>query len=163
MIIWIFLTATKGIKELEMHEFILTLGAAPVQRGRPQGPGNLKDLKGLGKGTGLPRAHNQPEGSFIPSAACARTRPLESGPLHRRNHPPAVEGLFMKGWCVMGNDAPEEERLLSTRDIAAMFSVHKHTAGGWVKKGLLTGIKTPGGQWRCKESEVRELLKFPPP
>ena len=54
------------------------------------------------------------------------------------------------------DDAPE--RMLATRDVAALFSVDPSTVQDWANAGKLSVIRTLGGHRRYRESEVRALL-----
>jgi excisionase family DNA binding protein len=51
-----------------------------------------------------------------------------------------------------------EERLLTPGEAAAMFRVDPRTVTRWANAGRLTSIRTPGGQRRFREAEVRQLL-----
>jgi excisionase family DNA binding protein len=55
-----------------------------------------------------------------------------------------------------GNET--SDRLLTPREVAALFRVSKTVPARWERRGLLTAIRTPGGHRRYKESEVREFL-----
>lgn len=48
--------------------------------------------------------------------------------------------------------------LLTPEQVALLFLVEKRTVTDWAKDGLLRGIKTPGGQWRFHEADVRAAL-----
>lgn len=48
--------------------------------------------------------------------------------------------------------------LLTTREVAALFRVGRHTVSLWANNGRLGSIRTPGGHHRFYESEVRALL-----
>jgi excisionase family DNA binding protein len=50
------------------------------------------------------------------------------------------------------------ERLLPPRVVAALFHVDPKTVTRWARDGKLSSIKTPGGQRRFLEAEVRALL-----
>ena len=49
-------------------------------------------------------------------------------------------------------------KLLTPDQVASIFLVEKRTVTDWAKLGLLKGIKTPGGQWRFHEMDVRAEL-----
>ena len=51
------------------------------------------------------------------------------------------------------------ERLLTPREVAALFRVDPKTVSRWAKAGKLSSIRTLGGHRRYRESEVRNLLK----
>ena len=55
---------------------------------------------------------------------------------------------------------PEIQRrpLLTTSQVAALFFVDYRTISRWRRQGRLTSIKTPGGQYRFDEAEIRALL-----
>jgi len=57
---------------------------------------------------------------------------------------------------------PDEDRLLTPGEVAAMFRVTTETVRRWSKTGKLTVIRTPGGRPRYREAEVRALLAFTP-
>lgn len=48
----------------------------------------------------------------------------------------------------------KEDPLLSTQQIAEMFSVKRKTVEGWIRDGLLKGTKIGGRYWRVPESEM---------
>ena len=50
-------------------------------------------------------------------------------------------------------------RYLTRSEVSAMFRVNPKTLAAWVRAGKLSGIKTPGGQWRFREAEVLALLE----
>lgn len=50
------------------------------------------------------------------------------------------------------------DRLLTTREVAALFGVDPRTVTVWVRAGRIPALLTPGGQRRFKESEVRAHL-----
>lgn len=50
------------------------------------------------------------------------------------------------------------ERLMTTNEVAALFRVDHKTVARWAAGGRISSIKTPGGQHRFRESEVRALL-----
>jgi excisionase family DNA binding protein len=50
------------------------------------------------------------------------------------------------------------ERLMTPREVSAALRVHVKTVTRWAKDGKLSSIKTPGGQRRFREAEVRALL-----
>lgn len=50
------------------------------------------------------------------------------------------------------------EHMLTSRDVAAIFSVQSKTVRRWADAGLLTPIRTPGGHRRYREEEVAALL-----
>lgn len=56
---------------------------------------------------------------------------------------------------------PAASALLLPKDIADKFRVDVTTVRRWLRTGKLAGIRTPGGQWRCREGDVQELLSAP--
>lgn len=52
------------------------------------------------------------------------------------------------------------EPLLTTAEVAAMFRVRTQTVTRWAETGWLTSIRTPGGHYRYRASEVDELLEL---
>jgi excisionase family DNA binding protein len=55
-------------------------------------------------------------------------------------------------------DIPENERLLSPAEVAALFKVSSVSVTRWARAGKLPFIWTPGGSRRYREAEVRALL-----
>ena len=53
--------------------------------------------------------------------------------------------------------------LLTTAEVAVLFNVGWKTVSRWARDGRLSAIRTPGGQRRFDEGEVRELLRFGKP
>ncbi len=56
----------------------------------------------------------------------------------------------------------EQEILLTTAEVAALFRVDPKTVTRWAKAGKLTAIRTLGGHRRYRQSEVQSLLKSIP-
>ncbi len=52
---------------------------------------------------------------------------------------------------------PNDSRLLTSREVAAMFHVDPKTVTRWAISGRLTIIRTPGGHRRYRESEIQAL------
>ncbi len=50
------------------------------------------------------------------------------------------------------------ERLLTPGEVAAMFRVDPKTVNRWARMGRLDSVRTPSGQRRYREAEVRALL-----
>lgn len=48
--------------------------------------------------------------------------------------------------------------LLTPGEVAVLFRVDPKTVNRWAAAGRLSSIRTPGGQRRFRESEVRALL-----
>jgi excisionase family DNA binding protein len=56
----------------------------------------------------------------------------------------------------------EAPRLLTAREVAALFRVDRSTVTRWAQTGKLPCIDTPGGMRRFRESDVRALLEQDP-
>ena len=54
--------------------------------------------------------------------------------------------------------ASDEDRLLTTAEVAAIFRVDPKTVSTWARVGRIRSIRTPGGHRRFRESEVQRLL-----
>jgi len=52
----------------------------------------------------------------------------------------------------------EDDRLLTSAEVAAIFRVNPKTVIRWEKSGRLESIHTPGGKPRFSEKQVLELL-----
>jgi excisionase family DNA binding protein len=52
------------------------------------------------------------------------------------------------------------DRLLTPAEVASLFRVDNKTVTRWANSGRLKGVRTPGGHWRFRESDVRELMQF---
>ena len=51
------------------------------------------------------------------------------------------------------------ERLLTPAEVAALFRVDVKTVGRWARKDpRITTIRTPGGHYRFRESEILAIL-----
>ena len=50
------------------------------------------------------------------------------------------------------------ERLLTPRQVAAMFRVDPKTVTRWASSGRVGSIRTPGGHRRFRETVIRALL-----
>lgn len=59
----------------------------------------------------------------------------------------------------MPPDIPDEDRLLTPAETAAVFKVDAKTITRWVKARKLTPLYTLGGHRRYRETEVRALLR----
>jgi excisionase family DNA binding protein len=53
---------------------------------------------------------------------------------------------------------PVAERLLTPAEVAGMLRVDPRTVSRWHRKGRIAGFRTPGGQRRFRESDVRALM-----
>jgi excisionase family DNA binding protein len=52
------------------------------------------------------------------------------------------------------------DRLMTPAEVASLFRVDVKTVTRWANAGRLNGVRTPGGHWRFRESDVRELMQF---
>jgi excisionase family DNA binding protein len=52
----------------------------------------------------------------------------------------------------------ENDRLLTSPEVGALFRVDSKTVTRWAKAGRISSIRTPGGHRRYRESEIRALL-----
>jgi excisionase family DNA binding protein len=55
--------------------------------------------------------------------------------------------------------AEPSDRLLTPREVAVLFRVDAKTVARWAATGRIKGVRTPGGQWRFRESDVRDALR----
>jgi excisionase family DNA binding protein len=55
--------------------------------------------------------------------------------------------------------AEPSDRLLTPREVAVLFRVDSKTVARWAATGRIKGVRTPGGQWRFRESDVRDALR----
>ena len=55
-------------------------------------------------------------------------------------------------------DATDQQVLLTPREVASIFRVSTRTPARWSREGKLDAIRTPGGQRRFREADVRALL-----
>ena len=51
------------------------------------------------------------------------------------------------------------ESLLTTSEVANELQVSRNSVTAWVKRGQLSAIKLPSGQFRIPASEVRKILE----
>jgi excisionase family DNA binding protein len=51
------------------------------------------------------------------------------------------------------------DRLLTCAEVATMFRVDRKTVTHWAVGGRIVSIRTPGGHYRFRESDMRELLR----
>lgn len=49
------------------------------------------------------------------------------------------------------------KQLLTPEEVAALFSVSTKTVSRWAKRGILPGLKTPGGHWRFYAADVERM------
>lgn len=54
---------------------------------------------------------------------------------------------------------PDDDRLLTPGEVAALFRVDPRTVTRWAKARRVKSIRTPGGHRRFRESEIRALLE----
>jgi excisionase family DNA binding protein len=53
----------------------------------------------------------------------------------------------------------EPPRLLTTKEVAALFRVNRNTVTRWAQAGKLRSVSTPGRMRRFRESDVLALLE----
>jgi excisionase family DNA binding protein len=53
----------------------------------------------------------------------------------------------------------EQEELLTSAEVAALFGVDRRTVVLWAKRGRLPALRTPGGQHRFRADQIDRLLK----
>lgn len=60
-----------------------------------------------------------------------------------------------------GQEAASErrDRLLTPAEVASLFRVDPKTVTRWAIQGRISGIRTPGGRWRFRESDLRDALR----
>lgn len=51
-----------------------------------------------------------------------------------------------------------DEHLLTSSEVAALFRVGQSSVNRWAVTGRISSLRTPGGRYRFRESEVRALL-----
>lgn len=49
---------------------------------------------------------------------------------------------------------PSQERLLTRWEVALVFKVSPRTVTAWARSGRFPSTRTPGGQYRFRESDV---------
>jgi len=54
-------------------------------------------------------------------------------------------------------------KFLKPKDVAALLEVDGSTVRGWIAKGLLPALLTPGGQYRIDPRDVDALMTLPRP
>jgi excisionase family DNA binding protein len=60
---------------------------------------------------------------------------------------------------VTGTPSPDlMERLLTRLEVAAVMRVSPRTVTSWARVGRLRSTRTPGGQYRFRESDVKEQI-----
>jgi excisionase family DNA binding protein len=58
-----------------------------------------------------------------------------------------------------GRRTEEQDELLTSAEVAALFGVDRRTVVLWAKRGRLPALRTPGGQHRFRADEIDRLLK----
>lgn len=58
----------------------------------------------------------------------------------------------------MKQRSDQEEELLTSGEVAAMFGVDRKTVNRWAEEGKIGSIKTLGGHRRFLRSEIEELV-----
>lgn len=51
------------------------------------------------------------------------------------------------------------DRLMTPAEVARLFRVYPKTVSRWAKAGRLSSIRTPGGRYLFRESEVRAQIE----
>ncbi len=59
----------------------------------------------------------------------------------------------------MADSGHDNDRLLTSREVAEKFRVDPKTVTRWATRGKLTDIRTGGGHHRFWESEIRAMLR----
>ena len=60
---------------------------------------------------------------------------------------------------VASDEKDEPNRLLTRRQVAALFGVSASTVTRWAQRGLLKTVRTPGGHYRFPAREARQLAE----
>jgi len=50
-------------------------------------------------------------------------------------------------------------RLLHTSEVALLYQVSPRTVMDWARSGRIPSVRTPGGHYRYRLSDIRELLE----
>lgn len=50
-------------------------------------------------------------------------------------------------------------RLISAAEAARRYGVNKSTMTRWIKAGKVAAMRTPGGQWRLRATDVERLIQ----
>ena len=65
-----------------------------------------------------------------------------------------IAEIFRAEFAKMQTSAPDDEEVLTVREVARAKRVSPRTVYGWASSNLIRHSKTPGGQLRFKRSEV---------
>jgi excisionase family DNA binding protein len=57
-----------------------------------------------------------------------------------------------------GEGVTEPRELLTPTEVGKALKVDPKTVTRWIAKGLLRGIKTPGGQNRCYRTDIEAIV-----
>ena len=53
----------------------------------------------------------------------------------------------------------DNQELLRTSDVAALFQVSTRTVSEWARRGRVPCMRTPGGQWRYPAEPIHRLVE----
>jgi excisionase family DNA binding protein len=56
------------------------------------------------------------------------------------------------------NDS-DQQQILLPREVAAIFRIHPHSLGRWVREGKIKHFRTAGGHVRFRREDIEEALK----
>jgi hypothetical protein len=56
-------------------------------------------------------------------------------------------------------DPLDDDRSLTLSEVAALFGVAPQSVGRWAQAGLVPYSKTPGGERRFRQGDIRRLLE----
>ena len=59
----------------------------------------------------------------------------------------------------MKQRSEQEDELLTSGEVAAMFGVDRKTVNRWAEEGKISSIKTLGGHRRFLRSEIEQLVE----
>jgi excisionase family DNA binding protein len=56
------------------------------------------------------------------------------------------------------DDVSETKELMTPSEVGKALKVDAKTVTRWIAKGLLRGVKTPGGQNRCYRTDIEAIV-----